>query len=141
MYRALAPGGRLAVATWGPDEDLPFLLELRRIAERHAGPVNDRRHSLASRAELEGLLRDAGVRDVRGRTVSRTVRFSDGAVFVRLNAMALVSMSAKGKEVNEQERGRLVDAIAGDSAEATRAHSDDRGLAYELTSHIATGRR
>src|SRR5690606_14801410 len=33
MYRALAPGGRVAVSTWRPDDEIPFGRELRRVAE------------------------------------------------------------------------------------------------------------
>src|SRR5690606_12342826 len=115
--------------------------ELRRIAERHAGPVSDRRHSLSTGAELEGLLRDAGFRDVRCRLEERTLRFGDGMVFARLNAMALVSMSARGKELDEQARARLVDAIVQDSEDVTRANSDQQGLAYRLTCNVATALR
>ena len=46
MRRALVRGGRLGVSTWRPDEEFPLLRQLREIAERHLGPVDDRRHSL-----------------------------------------------------------------------------------------------
>jgi hypothetical protein len=78
-----------------PDE-FPVLLELRRVAERHVGAITDRRHSLGEVGPLESLLRDAGFRGVRSKTVSRTISFADGSVFVRLNAMALIGMSAAG---------------------------------------------
>ncbi|RUV66301.1 methyltransferase domain-containing protein, partial [Mesorhizobium sp. M5C.F.Ca.IN.020.14.1.1] len=35
MRRALAKGGRLAIAMWRPDDEIPFFRELRRVAERH----------------------------------------------------------------------------------------------------------
>src|SRR3970040_751140 len=94
MHRALAARGRLAVSTWRPDEEIPLLRELHRVAERHLGPIVDRRHSFGETGLLEALLRDACFREVRSKTLSRTIRFSDGSVFVRLNAMALVGMSA-----------------------------------------------
>jgi ubiquinone/menaquinone biosynthesis C-methylase UbiE len=140
MHRALVPGGRLGVSTWRPDDEIPLGRELRRIAERHVGPIVDRRHSYGDSAPLEALLRDAGFRDVRSKTVSRTIRFSDGTVFVRLNAMALVGMSAAGKDMNDEARERMVAAIARDSAEAARQHTDGIGVAFELLSNVATAR-
>jgi ubiquinone/menaquinone biosynthesis C-methylase UbiE len=139
MRRALAPGGRVAVSTWTPDEELPVLLELRRIAERHVGPVSDRRHSFGDPAAVEALLKDAGFGSVRSRIVSHTVRFADGAVFVRLNATALVSMSQGGKDVSEARRGELVETITRESAGLVRSHTDERGFSYELRAVVAVG--
>jgi ubiquinone/menaquinone biosynthesis C-methylase UbiE len=77
MRRALAPRGRLAVATWRSDDEIPFFRELRRITERHLGAIADQRHSFGDAAPLEALLREAGFDDVRSKTISRTIRFSD----------------------------------------------------------------
>ena len=138
MHRALAPDGRLAVSTWRPDEESPVLLELRRIAERHLGPLADRRHAFGEPGPLEALLRDAGFRDARTKTVSRTIRFEDGAVFVRLNAMALIGMSAAAAQLGEEERGRLLARIGEDSAGTVRAHADAGGFRYEIAATLAT---
>jgi ubiquinone/menaquinone biosynthesis C-methylase UbiE len=139
MRRALAAGGRVAVSAWRPDEEFPVLLELRRIAERHVGPIVDRRHSLGQ-TDLESALRDAGFHDVRLKTSSRTIRFNDGSVFVRLNAMALVGMSAASKQLDDEKRAQVVEAIARDSAEVVRANTDEKGFGYELGTSIATAR-
>lgn len=140
MRRALAAGGRLAVSTWRPDEELPLLRELRRVAERHVGAIVDRRHSLGAAGPLEALLRDAGFLDVSSKTLSRTIRFNDGAVFVRLNAMALVGMSAASKAMGDEDRERIVAAIARDSAEVVLPHTDDAGFAFELRTNMATAK-
>lgn len=141
MHRALAEGGRAALSTWRSDEELPFLRELRRIAERRLGPIADRRHGCGESAPIETLLRDAGFRDVRSRTLSRTIRFEDGSVFVRLNAMALVGMSAGAKEIGDGERQQIVTAITHESTDLVRHHSDQAGLAFELSTNMASGRR
>jgi ubiquinone/menaquinone biosynthesis C-methylase UbiE len=141
MHGALAPGGRVAVSTWRPDEEFPFLRELRRVAERHVGPISDRRHSLGDHELLESLLREAGFQEVESKTVSRTIRFSDGSVFVRLNAMALVGMSSNAKAMDEGERERLAAAITRDSDSAVRPYTDGTGLAFELGANVATARR
>ena len=140
MRRALAPGGRLALSTWRPDEELPVLLALRRIAERHLGPIADRRHAFGDPAAVEALLREAGLNDVRSKTVSRTIRFEDGAGFVRLNALALVGMSAGGAKLGDEEREKLLATIVADSAELVRANSDAQGFAYEIRAVVATAK-
>jgi ubiquinone/menaquinone biosynthesis C-methylase UbiE len=138
MHRALRPGGRVAVSTWRPDEEIPFVRELRQVAERHLGPILDRRHSFGETGPLEALLGEAGFRDVRSKTLSRTIRFADGSVFVRLNATALVSMSADSNELGDEVRKRIVEAIIRDSAEVMQPYTDEAGLAFELSTNLAT---
>lgn len=140
MRRALVKGGRLAVATWRPDDETPFFRELRRVAERHLGAIADQRHSFGNAAPLETLLRDAGLRDVRSTTMSHVIRFKDGAPFLRLNTMALVGMSAAGKAMVDQDRRRVVEAIMSESTPVLQRHADGSGLAFELSTNLATAR-
>ena len=137
IRRALVPGGRLGVATWRSDDEAPFGRELRTVAERHVGPIADRRHSFGDEQALASLLREAGFRDVRTQPVTRTVRFRDGAVFVRMNAMALVGMSAAPKEMSDDERERLMAAILKDSEPVLRRYSNSEGLAYDIATTLA----
>ena len=139
MRIALAPGGKLAVATWRATEEIPLLRELHRIAERHLGAIVDQRHSFGDAARLEALLREAGLRNVRVKTMSRTIRFSDAPAFVRLNTMALVGMSPASKGMGEEERRRVSAAIASDSEKALPPYTDAAGLAFEISANVATG--
>ena len=140
MRHALAANGRLAVSTWRPEGEFPVLLELRHVAERHVGALVDRRHSLGEADRVETLLQDAGFRDVRSKTVSHTIRFDDASVFVRLNAMALVGMSAASKDMSDDQRGQIVAAIVRDSADVIRRQTDENGFAYEISANVATAR-
>ena len=140
MHRALVEGGRLGVSTWRPDEEFPVLRELRRVAEKHLGPISDRRHSLGDPDSLEDSLREAGFHDVRSKRLARSIRFNDGSTFVRLNAMALVSMSAASTTLGDEERQRLVGAITRDSAELARLHSDQGGFVYEIGTNVTLAR-
>jgi hypothetical protein len=139
MHAALVPGGRVAVSVWRSDEESPALLELRRAAERHLGPIADRRYGFGDAAALEGLLREAGFRDVRSQPLSRVIRFDNGAAFVHLNAMALVGMSAGSKELSDEARARMVEAVVRDSIEAVGPYTDEKGMAFELSTNLATG--
>lgn len=137
MHRALVAHGRLAVSTWCPDEKFPVLRQLRGVVERHLGAIVDRRHSFGEAGALETLLRETGFRDVRSKTVSRTIRFNDGSVFVRLNAMALVSMSRASSAMSDEERQQIVAAVTRDSADLVRLHTDGTGFAFELGTNVA----
>lgn len=140
MRRALAKGGRLAVTTWLSDDEVPFFRELRQVAERHLGAIADQRYSYGDPALLAGLLREAGFHDVRLRRLSRTIRFDEGAPFVRLNTMALVGMSAVGKAMNDQERQGVVDSIVSESVCVLQPYTDGSRLAFELSSNLATAK-
>lgn len=137
MRRALAKDGRLAVATWRSDEEIPFFRELRRVAERRLGAISDQRYGFGDAARLETLLRDAGFNEVRSKVLSCTIRFEDGWSFLRLNTMALVGMSAAGKAMSDQERKDSVEAIVSDSASVQQSYTDGSALAFELRTNLA----
>ena len=137
MRRALATPGRLAVATWRSDDEIPFFRQLREVAERHLGPITDQRYSFGDAVLLETLLRDAGFENVNVKTVSRTIRFKDGEPFLRLNTMAFVGMSAAGKTLADDERKRVMDAIIEESVPVLEEYSDGPELAFELSTNLA----
>jgi ubiquinone/menaquinone biosynthesis C-methylase UbiE len=137
MRRVLTAGGRLGVATWVPLEDVPFFRDMHRVGERHAGPISDQRHAFGDGDALGALLGSAGFRNVRIARVTRTVTFENRDI-LQLNAMALVGMSTAGKSKSDNERAALVDLITRDSAEAAKGYTVGEGLAFALTSNIAT---
>jgi ubiquinone/menaquinone biosynthesis C-methylase UbiE len=141
MYRVLAPGGRLLVATWRSLGEAPIFAELQDIAERHVGTITDRRHSFADEGELAKLLEHAGFEAVRVDQLSRSMRFPDGFAFVRLNAMAIVGMSAAGPTLSEEERIRIAGVIAEESRPVLARYLTDHGLVFDIGSNIATARR
>ncbi|HMN64173.1 MAG TPA: methyltransferase domain-containing protein [Burkholderiaceae bacterium] len=140
IRRALAAGGRFAIATWRPEEELPLFHALHRVAERHLGSFVDQRHAFGDADVLRTLLAGAGLGEVRVRTLTRTVRFDDPDVFARLNATALVGMSPASRQMDDAQRAKTVDAIVGDSAEALSPCVADGRLAFEIATNLATGR-
>lgn len=136
MRRALKEGGKLAVATWHSDEESPFLHELRRVAERHLGPIADARYNFAE-AALEASVRDSGFNNVGVKTISCRVHFDDGGQFVRLNSMAFVGLSTAGKGMDEQQRRQAVDAIVTDSAAVLKSHSKGLAVDFDLRTNLA----
>ena len=133
MRRSLAKGGRLAVATWRSDEEVPFMRELRRVAEHHLGPIEDQRQCFGDGALLESLLWEAGFHDVRTRTISRIIRFAADTPFLQLNAIALVGMSGAGKAMDHRERKR----VATDSESVRNRYTDGSDISFELSTNLA----
>ena len=72
--------------------------------------------------------------------MSRTIRFADGPVFVRMNAMALVGMSVGAKAMSDQERAAMVAAIAKDSLNVLPSYTEGGELAFEIRTNVATAR-
>lgn len=142
MWRVLRPDGRVGVSVWRSDEEMPVLRELRRIAEERVGPVVDRRHGFGDAHALETLLLDAGFQNVRVEPVRLTMRFDDGATFIRLNAMALVGMSPAAPELDDQARARVVASIVADSRRVLEANADGgAAFTYEIGANVAIARR
>ncbi|SIT58238.1 hypothetical protein BQ8794_50340 [Mesorhizobium prunaredense] len=134
------PKAELAIATWRPDDEIPFFRELRRVTERHLGAIADQRYSFGEAAPLEALLRDAGFHEVRSRIVLRTIHFGEGVPFPHLNTMALVGMSSLAKELSDQESKRVVEAIVSESAPVLQPYTIGSGLAFELGTNLATAK-
>jgi hypothetical protein len=84
-------------------------------------------------------MEEAGFTDVQCTVMKHLVEFDDGGVFVRLNAMALVGMSADGRSMNEDARKNAAAQIAADSQGVLAAHTRNGKLACEFSSTIATG--
>jgi hypothetical protein len=111
-----------------------------RAAERRLGSIADQRYGFGDAGPLETLLRDAGFHDVRSRIVSCTIRFEDGASFVRMNSMALIGMSAGAKALHNEERKRVLETLARESEPVLQSYSDGSGLAFELSTNLARAR-
>jgi ubiquinone/menaquinone biosynthesis C-methylase UbiE len=139
MRRALKQGGKLAVATWRSDEETPFLHELRRIAERLLGPIADQRYNFAQ-AALKSFVHDAGFNNIEVETITRSVHFDDGGQFVRLNSMALVGLSAAGKQMNQEQRQQVVDSIIAESSSVLKLFSKGTAVDFDLRTNVAIAR-
>lgn len=138
MRRVLVPGGRVAIATWESLDALPGMRDLNAIAERHVGPIVDSRHSFGQASALKTLLVDAGFSDVTVGTISHNVQFPDGILFARLNAMAVIGMSEKGKALSESERGELAGRIAAECKDTIARSTRNGVFVLPLTTTIAT---
>jgi ubiquinone/menaquinone biosynthesis C-methylase UbiE len=138
MRRVLAPGGRVAIATWSSLDGLPGMVELNAVAERHVGRIVDSRHSFGDANALGQLLIDGGFSDADVAAFRHDVLFADGALFARLNAMAVIGMSEKGKGMSEAERAELAQRIAAESQDAIGRATKNGVFLLPLETIIAT---
>jgi ubiquinone/menaquinone biosynthesis C-methylase UbiE len=138
MRRVLVAGGRLAIGTWLSADEIPLIRDLQRVAERHVGPIVDQRHSLGDADAIRRLLADAGLTEIQVETVTRSIRL--GSVFARLNAMALVAMSAAAKAMADEQRAHVIDAIANDSGDALEPYIVDSDIVFDLSMNVVIAR-
>jgi len=139
MRRALKPGGRITIATWHPDTEMPFLAQLRSIAEKYLGPIDDKRFSLGDPSALESLLRDAGLNDIHVTSIERGLRFPDSSSFLRLNTIAFLGMTDAATAMTDQRRTQIIDTILAASIAAARPYTSTYGLSFPMKTYIATG--
>jgi len=138
MRKVLAPGGRVAIATWSSLDDIPGMIELNAVVERHVGRIVDARHSFGDAAALKHVLVEGRFSDVQTGTLAHDVQFADGGLFARLNAMAAIGMSDKGKTMSEAERGELAGQIAAESRDAIAKATKNGVFVLPLTTIFAT---
>ena len=137
--RVLAPGGRLAVATWGSLEANPWPAALAQAATRQLGDETGAGMAvvcdLGDPVELEGLLADAGFEEVIVDVQAGTVTHPDVKVAVSGQLAALPSGSGIG-QLEREQRTELVELMCALLAD----HTDATGrLRVPSTSNLASG--
>lgn len=134
MKRAMRVGGKLGIAIWRSDEEVPIFRKLREVAETTLGPIKDARHDFAGPNELQQLAEMAGM--ANWTHVVRTIEceFPSALPFLKLNTMALIGMS--GKELNDQERAQLASQIEADSQPVIAEFSRGETLVFESRSNL-----
>jgi len=140
VRQVLRAGGRVVVGTWLSIEDIPFVSDLDTIARQQLGPFTDSRHSFGDGEALSALLSDNGFRDATVEAISHDVMIADGPLFARMNAMAVVGMSPKGKALDDAGRGQLAGEIAAASMDILKRYTRDGTLTFSLTTNVATAR-
>ena len=142
LYRVLAPGGRVATATWTEIADNPFFVAFAEVVQRHLGtPAMHTPFSLGDRDALRSLFVAAGFETVEIERVRRTVRFPAPDRFVDLGVAGASAAVPALQAMNAAERAALTDAIRADMAAPLRDYSDGDEVAFPLEAHIVLARK
>lgn len=141
MRAVMAQGGWVGIGVWRRVEENGVFHDLDRVAERFVGAFDDARHGFADPDVLARLLENAGFMGVRVEQASMTTRFEVKAeVLARLNAMAAIGMSAKGRGMPDAERDKLVEEIVAASVPEMRRYAKGGSIEFPTSANIATGR-
>lgn len=144
IWRVLAPGGRLALSVFSPIERTPAANALANALDRHLGSGASKtkrtEHSLADPNELRSLVTNAGFRDVTIRTATQQIRFPSAREYVRLQ-LAATPMAALVSGMENQERGALVEAIAGEVTMAVQGDAAESELTFPQEAHVVFARK
>lgn len=145
MHRVLRPGGRLGLNVYGPIEHNPAAFALAQALDRHLGPdasVTKRaEHALADAALLRTLAGEAGFRQIKIVTETRTIRFASVSDYVRIQLTATPLASLLQHQPGRPAR-RLAEALIADVAAALQPHqSAGGGLAFPQQAHVLVADR
>lgn len=136
MKNALAPGGRFGAAMWRSDEEVPLFFELRAVAERHLGPIQDPRHSVSAKDPVVELFVNSGFEGVECEVHSLNVTFPSAGPLLKMNTMALIGMSASGREMGDEKRVEVAAKIEAESQPVAERFMVGGELVFETRSII-----
>jgi ubiquinone/menaquinone biosynthesis C-methylase UbiE len=136
MRRVLLPGGRVAVAVWGPIEQSPGFAALAAALERHVSPAAAAAarspFSLPGIEELRDLVEGAGLSNAEVHSRTKMLRFPQPAEFVA----QYVWGSPIGAALGDSDRS-VLEPVVREVAEALASYVDDRVLSFPIENHLA----
>ena len=139
MRRVLVSGGRLGLSVYSAIEHTPAALALSDALDRHLGLDASRpkrsEHSLADAAELHRLVADAGLREIRIRTVAKTLRFPSAADWVRIQLSAS-PLAAALNGLAPACAEHLVNTVIADVTTALAPYSDEDGISFPQEANV-----
>jgi ubiquinone/menaquinone biosynthesis C-methylase UbiE len=140
--RVLVVGGRLALSVFSPIERNPAAQALSNALDRHvatdASLAKRAEHALANPAELTALVADAGFRQIRIETVSKTTHVPSVADYVRVQ-LAATPLASIVDGLDTAARGAVLHALVEDVSAALEPYGDDSGLCFPQEVHVLLG--
>jgi hypothetical protein len=138
MWRALAPGGCLASATWAPIDRARGYAILEEVAARRCGreaaDVLAAPFVLGDREELAGLFVSSGIENAEIRLHEGSIRFPSVREFVRIEV--------KGSPLAEMVSDDVMQALAAESEDALAEFVEPSGeIVMPMDAHIVTARK
>lgn len=139
MHRVIAPGGRVAIASWRAIDHNPVWAAFVDVLERSAGPetanIIRTPFSGPSREAYHELLGNAGFGGAHVRIEVIPVRFRSPLDFLKEQ----VAASPLSEPVGALDDASM-DKLAQDMEDTLRPHVDDDGLAFSMETWMVTAR-
>jgi SAM-dependent methyltransferase len=140
MRRVLKPGGRVALAVWGPIERSPGFSALATALERHvsaaAAAAARSPFALPGTTGLRDLIQGAGLQDVKVHSRTKMLRFPPPAEFVHQYVWGSPIAAALG----DAGAAALEPAIR-EVTEVLQPYLNDHVLSFPIENHLATAVR
>jgi SAM-dependent methyltransferase len=140
MRRVLMPGGRIALAVWGPIERSPGFAALAAALDHHvsaaAAAAARSPFSLPGTTDLRDLMEAAGLRDVAVHSRTKTLHFPPPAEFVHQYVWGSPIAAALG----DADATALEPAVR-EVTEALLPYLNDHVLSFPIENHLATAVR
>ena len=138
MFRVLIPGGRLLLSVWRSIEHHPDAVAMAAALQRHvsaeAASVRNEIFSLGDAETIEGLLDEAGFREIVIRPIIKTLSFPSAEAFTTRYISAVGPLARMVSEVDDITRT----AILEDMSVALQSYINSDGLAIPTASHLVT---
>lgn len=136
--RLLAPGGRVAIAAWAGADLHPEQREIDVAIVRHTGqPALVAGFALSDPDEIRRLLEDAGFQVVAIDLIAKKSRFPEPDRAVRNHLLAATAGIPSFRQLDADSREELIDRIAVDLTDFTRANTVAGELVHSWHAHIA----
>jgi ubiquinone/menaquinone biosynthesis C-methylase UbiE len=142
VARVLAPGGRVAIATWQGLDQHPFYERLdaammRRFGISGVGQI----FSFGEADTLRSLLSSAGLEDGTVEPVSIVSTFPDAAAFLAMEIDIDVAAVPSMQQISEGERAAITAELREEMEPALRPYVADGVVTMPFAAQLAIGRR
>ncbi len=142
MYRVLAPGGRVAIATWrGLDKNPFFAAYERAVRRRFDSPALEIPFSLGDPAALAELLQEAGFTRVSVEAADIEADYTRPERFIECQVIASAAAIPSLQEMAATKRDALIAAIREDLAELVREATVGDRVRFPMKGIVARGVR
>lgn len=142
IQRVLAPGGRVAIATWQGLSQHPFYAEVDTLMKQRFGISGvGQIFALGDAGALVSLLRDAGLVDVAVEPMSITSVFPNAAQFLAMEIDIDVAAVPSMQQMSPEERRTVVEELQKELSPSLQRYMLDGQVRMEFHAQLATGQK
>lgn len=142
IARVLAPGGRVAVATWQGLDRHPFYQQLDAVMLRRFGISGiGQIFSFGDADALRKLLAGAGLENVAVQPMAITSTFPDASAFLAMEIDIDVAAVPSMQQLSDGERATITAELRDEIGPALQAYVSNGAVEMPFEAQLATGQR